>query len=175
MVQATAKIKGLDDAMRALRAAFPKDPKKQARMVNGAIGASSRKSFLPIAKQLALRGDSSGALSESLVVRAMGRRKRRGRVGGMEIVPLRSSVKAMALYIAHYYTKRGKNPSGNVVIDGIRHGHLVEFGTLHTQAMPYLWPAAAIGNVEYRGLFALALKKRIESAVRIEAKKAGKK
>jgi hypothetical protein len=174
-MQATARIRGLDGALKSLQAAFPNNPKQQQRIVNGAMGGSARKSFLPIAKQLAKRGDSSGALSEALAVRAMGRRKRRGRVGGMEVVPVRNSTKAMALYISHYFTERGKNPSGTVLIDGIRHGHLVEFGTAHSAAYPYLWPAAVSGSTEYRALFANELKKRIEGAVRRAAKKRAKK
>jgi hypothetical protein len=179
-----AKIRGLDDALRTLEAAFPNDPKKQQRMVHGAMGASSRKSFLPIAKQLALRGDSSGALSESLKVRVQPKRKRIGKAGGMEIVPVRYNKKAMALYIQHYFTGRGKNPTGSVVIDGIRHGHLVEFGhdlvrggrvIGHVAAQPYLWPAARAGSGKYRAMFADELKKRIESTVRREAKKRANK
>ena len=174
MVQATAKIKGLDDAMRSLQAAFPKDARQQQRIINGAMGASARKSFLPIAKQLALQGDSSGALSESLAVRAMGRRKRAGRVGGMEVVPVRSSRKAMALYIAHHFTKNGLTPSASIIVNGIRHGHLVEFGGGHNTAKSFLW-ASTIATSMYTRLFAKEMKKRIESAVRRKAKKAGKK
>ena len=106
-MQGTAKIKGLDSALKAMQAAFPKDRKQQQRIINGAMGAAARKSFLPIAKQLSKQGDASGALSEALAVRAMGKKKRAGRVGGMEVVPVRSNKKALALYIAYHYTRRG--------------------------------------------------------------------
>ena len=178
-MEGKADIVGLKDAMRTLQAVFPDDYKKQSRLVNGAMGGSARKSFLPIAKQLALRGDGSGALSESLAVRAQKANKRKGKAGGMEVVPVRYSLKAMAKYISHYYTSRGKNmPLGG--IDGIRHGHLVEFGFVHKKsgqhvpARPYLWPST-VAIPKYRDMFASELKKRIAATVKREAKKRAKK
>jgi hypothetical protein len=174
-MEVSAKIEGLDQAMKALQAAFPNNHKKQASILNGAMGASARKSFLPIARQMAKNGDSSGALSESLKVRAMPARTRRarGKAGGMQLMPVRYNVKAMAIYLNYYYTSQGKNPPLGG-IDGIRHGHLVEFGTKNITASPFLWPAAASGTTPYRAMFAKALGKRIASAVKREAKKAKK-
>lgn len=174
MVQATATIKGLDAAMRALRESFPKDPRQQQRIVHGAMGAAARKSFLPLAKQLALRGDESGALSESLGVRVQSKRKRQGKAGGMEVVPVRSSRKAMAMYIAHYYTRLGRTPPASIIVNGIQHGHLVEFGGGNNPANSFLW-ASTVATPSYTRLFAGFLKKRIESAVRRKAKKARRK
>lgn len=175
-MEGTVELRGLEDALRALQAAFPNDTKQQQRMVHGAMGGSARKSLLPIAKNLAKRGDSSGSLSEALGVRTQPARKRRGKAGGMEIVPVRHNKKAMALYVQHYYTQRGKAVPAGIFASGIRHGHLVEFGFTHRSgahipAYPYLWPAARSGSQEYRNLFAGELKKRIESAVRRAAKK----
>lgn len=174
-MEGSAKIEGLDEAMKALQAAFPDNYKKQSQMINGAMGSSARKSILPIAKQLALVGDGSGALSESLKVRAQKARKRKDKAGGMEVVPVRHDRKAMALYISHYYTQMGLIPPARLVTDGIRHGHLVEFGSVKESARAFLWPAGKAGQMVYTSLFASELRKRIESAVRREAKKAGKK
>lgn len=174
------ELRGLDDAMRALQAAFPDNPKRQQQLVHGAMGGSARKSMLPIAKQLAKRGDSSGALSESLAVRVQPKRKRHGKAGGMEITPVRHNKKAIALYIEHYFTSQGKTAPLGIVASGIRHGHLVEFGHNlkrngrvigHVSAQPYLWPAGLAGSADYRNLFAGELKKRIESAVKRAARK----
>lgn len=174
-MEATAKIKGLDEAMKAMQAAFPDDYKQQSRLVNGAMGGSARKSILPISKQLAMVGDGSGALSESLKVRAQKAKKQKGKAGGMEVVPVRHDKKALALYISHYFTSLGRNAPANIISTGIRHGHLVEFGTVKKSARPFLWPSAVSGKATYVSLFAGELKKRMESAVKRAAKKAGKK
>jgi len=172
-MEGKVKLIGLEDAMKALQAAFPDNYKKQSQIVNGAMGGSARKSFLPIAKQLAKRGDSSGALSESLGVRAQKASNRKGKAGGMEVVPVRSNRKAMAMYIKHYYTDRGLNAPFAMIASGVRHGHLVEFGTAHSAAFPFLWPATT-ATPEYKALFAGELQKRIESNVRRVAKRAKK-
>jgi len=177
-MQATAKIEGLREAQAAMQAAFPDDYRQQQRIINGAMGGAARKSLLKVAKELAKDGDSSGALSESLAVRAQKARRRKGKAGGMEIVPVRYSPKAMALYIAHYYTSKGRNaPLGG--IDGIRHGHLVEFGFVHkksgqqVKASPFLWPST-VASPKYRALFAGEMKKRIAAAVKRAARKRAK-
>lgn len=166
----TGKVEGVENFARALQAAFPESPKIQAQIINGAMGESARRSILPIAKQLAKRGDSSGALSQALKVRAQKAKRRRGKAGGMQILPFRFDTKAMAMYILYYFTRLGKNaPLFGIV--GIRHGHLVEFGTKNTPAHPFLWPAAKAGTPRYRAEFAKIFKKRLEARVRREAKK----
>jgi len=176
----SAKMDGLEGAMKALEAAFPYDYKIQSQMINGAMGGAARKSILPIAKQMAKTGDGSGSLSEAMGVRAQKARRRKGKAGGMQVLPVRFNKKAIAMYIQHYYTSRGKNPPANILSSGIRHGHLVEFGTVAgkkhaaTAAKPFLWPAAAAGKTKYISLFAKELKKRIESRVKREAKKRAK-
>jgi hypothetical protein len=168
-MKGSVELKGLEDALRTMERAFPNDAKIQQQLLHGAMGGSARKSLLPFAKQLAQRGDSSGSLSEALKVRVRPKRRRSGVAGGMEITPVRYDKKAIAKYIQHYYAAKGKNiPLGG--IDGIRHGHLVEFGTKHHPAYPFLWPATGMSK-QYRQLFAGELKKRIESRVRREARK----
>ena len=171
----SAKMDGLEGAMKALEAAFPYDYKIQSQMINGAMGGAARKSILPIAKQMAKTGDGSGSLSEAMGVRAQKARRRKGKAGGMQVLPVRFNKKAIAMYIQHYYTSRGKNPPANILSSGIRHGHLVEFGTAKQAAKAFLWPAAETGFSKYKSLFTKELKKRIESRVKREAKKRAKK
>lgn len=174
-MQGSVDMKGLKDSIKALRAAFPEDQKERRRILNRAIGSSARKHLLPIAKQMAKTSDGSGALSESLGVRAMSRRWNRehGRVragdkrmreAGMVIVPVRGNRKALAMYIDHYYTKRGKNPPASILLSGIRHGHLIEFGSLNNEARPFLWPATS-NTPAYTNQFAQDIKKYIKMAV----------
>lgn len=176
-MEGVAKIKGLDDAMAAMRAAFPNNPEQQRRLLNQAMSGSARKSIIPVAKQLAYQGDSSGALSEAIAPRAMSksRARRRGKTAAVEITPVRTNRKAIALYINHYYTQRGQTPSANIVTSGIRHGHLVEFGTRHNAAQPFLWPAATSQQGKYVNSFSVFLRKRTEAAVRRRAKRRSKK
>jgi len=173
MVQATAEMQGLQSALKAMRAAFPKDAKKQKQILNGAMRASANKSILPTAKLLAKQGDGSGALSEALGIRNMNARtlRKNGVPAGIQVVPVRANMKAMALYVAHYYTSRGKTPPPGILTSGIRHGHLVEFGSAHNTASPFLWPAASAGKPSYIRGFAGEMKNKTESAVRRARKK----
>lgn len=174
-MEGTAKIEGLEAAMKSMQTAFPDNIKQQARIVNGAMGGAARKSILPIAKQLALNGDGSGALSDSLGVRAQKARSRKGKAGGMMVVPVRSDKKALAKYIDFYFTAQGKTPPADIVTQGIRHGHLIEFGTSKISSRAYLWPAAQSGLSMYINLFAGEMRKRTEAAVKREAKKKAKR
>ena len=133
----------------------------------------AERSILPIAKSLALTGDSSGALSESIGVRFQPLRNLRakGVTAGVQVVPIRHNVRAIAMYIQHYYTNRGKTASINVVASGIRHGHLVEFGTVRTAAKPFLWPAAQSGISGFTNKFSKILEKRTEAAVKRRARR----
>jgi hypothetical protein len=167
------RVVGLEDALKAMSEAFPSNPREQRRILNGAMGASARRNILPEAKGMALAGDGSGALSESLGVRGMSQRKIRQKqsVAGVEVVPVRSNRKALAMYIAHYYTAQGRTPPASMVVSGIRHGHLVEFGSVNNAASPFLWPAAAHGKPGYVNDVAADLKKKTEAAVRRAAKR----
>ena len=168
---------GLKDAMAAMAAAFPKDPKKQKTLLVGAMRMAASKTILPSAKRRALSSDGSGALSESLGIRTQTMSKMRSKraAAGIEIVPVRSNRKAIALYINHYYTQRGKAAPATIVTSGILHGHLVEFGTRHSAAQPFLWPAAQSRTKSYVKRFAKDLGKKIEAAVRLRAKRRAKK
>lgn len=166
-MEISVDLKGVDEAIDAMMAAFPKDPAKQRTLVNGAMRVSARKNMLPKAKQLALMGDGSGALSEALAIRSQAKRKikSKGAAAGVEIVPVRHNRKALAMYINHYYTSKGKNAPASIVSSGIRHGHLVEFGSVNNNARPFLWPAAQAGQASYIASVGKELEKATERAV----------
>ena len=172
-MEAGARVEGLDAALKAMQAAFPRDAKKQKQILNSSMRASANKAILPAAKRNALQGDGSGALSEALGIRNTKARKLRqsGVPAGVEIVPVRANMKAMALYIAHYYTAQGRTPPAGILSSGIRHGHLVEFGSVNNSAQPFLWPAASSGHGAYVRGFAAEMQKKTEAAVRREARK----
>lgn len=159
--------------MKAMLAAFPKDERRQRGILNASMRSASKDTILADAKQRALRGDGSGALSESLGIRATSKRKLKMRmaVAGVEIVPVRTNMKAMALYIQHYYTAQGRTAPAKMLTSGIRHGHLVEFGSVNNPAYPFLWPAAQAGQSAYTNRFAADLTKKTEAAVKREAAK----
>lgn len=176
-MEPSVDIKGLEEVLKTLEKSFPQDQKKQAQIVGAAIASSARKTILPLAKSLAKRPGSSGALSESLNIRSTPARELRAkrRAAGRRITPVRYDPKAISKYIAHYYTNRGKTPPLGG-IDGIRHGHLVEFGFTHksgkrVDARPFLWNSARAKTPEYRNLFAGELKRVIERRVKAAARK----
>lgn len=166
------KIHGLEEAVNAMEAAFPKDTNKQRSLVNQGLRASAKETILNEAKSRAYSGDSSGALAESLGIRNIPKRRLKARrVAGVYIAPIRFNTKAMKMY-ADYYRKNSN--SLRKVVDGIRHGHLVEFGTRHSAANPFLWPAAQSKAQAYLYNVAENIKKKTQAAVKRAAKKAKK-
>ena len=172
-MEGKVKIKGLKEAMTAMRAAFPDNPEQQRRLLNTTISGAARDTILPMAKSLADQGDGSGALSEALAPRAVSksRARLRGKTASVQITPVRANRKATALYINHYYTRHGRSPKTDIVTSGIRHGHLIEFGTVKQAARPFLWPAARSRKGAYINVFAKVLRKKTEAAVRRKRKK----
>lgn len=166
-MQFSVELKGIDEAIDAMIAAFPSEPAKQRTLVNGAMRVSARKHMLPTAKQRALLGDGSGALSEALAIRSQAKRKIRskGIAAGVELVPVRHNRKALAMYINHYYTSQGLTAPAGLLVSGIRHGHLVEFGSVNNNARPFLWPAAQGGQAGYVMDVGKELAKATERAV----------
>lgn len=170
-IEFTGKVHGVKSVMKTLRAAFPKNAEQQRRLLNQAMSGSARGSILPIAKALALIGDGSGALSESLAPRAVSKSRamRKGAAASVQITPVRYNKKAMAMYSAFYF---GRGTHVTRLAEGIRHGHLVEFGTKHSAAYPFLYPALKSGRAGYINIFAETLEKKIAAAVKRKAKKA---
>lgn len=167
-MQGNVDIKGLDGALKAMQAAFPKDPKKQRGVLNTAMRTAARKNIVPTAKELAKRGDGSGALSESIAVRNQSKKRlaAKGMVAGVEVVPVRFNRKAIALYVQHYYIDKGITPPANIVTSGIRHGHLVEFGSVNNTPRPFLLPAGRAGQTGYINAVGGELEKAIERRVK---------
>jgi hypothetical protein len=169
----SARVQGLDSAMEAMAAAFPADAKVQRQILTGAMRRSAAQTILKDAKQRALESDGSGALSEALGIRNRSRRaiKTARTVAGVEITPIRSNLKAMAMYINHYYTARGRTPKSGMLLSGIRHGHLVEFGSVNNTPRPFLWPAAQSSMAPYMQRLAAEMRHQIDQRVRRAASK----
>jgi hypothetical protein len=171
-VELSAKVEGLDAAMRALLATFPADAKKQKQVLTNAMKSSARATMLAGVKSRALRGPTgiqkSGALSESIGVRSMSRRKIMTRrvVAGVEIAPIRSNLKAMAMYINHYYSQKGRTPKPGMLLSGIRHGHLIEFGTVKHGPQPFLHDGVRSGLAPFMQRLAAEMRAQMERNVR---------
>jgi hypothetical protein len=173
VIDGSVEVRGLKNAIKAMNSAFPKNPKQKMRLLNSAMGAAAAPTILATAKQLAMQGDGSGALSESLGIRSTGLRKtlKRGKAASVEIVPIRDNKKAMRMYVDYYYTKRGKIPHIGILNSGIRHGHLVEWGFRHVSgvdvpARSFLRAAVQARYKGYKSRFAKNLRKKTEAAVR---------
>jgi len=168
----TARVSGLEDAMKAMQAAFPNEPRKQQQILHRSIGSAARKEILPTSKQLAQIGDASGALSQALAVRALPAKQRRKRntAASMVITPVRSDRKALSRYINHYYTQNGINPPASLFVRGIMHGHLIEFGSVNNPAKSFLWAAGQSNFNNYVDRFGTELRRITEQAVKKAAK-----
>lgn len=170
------KVEGLDAAMEALRATFPADHKVQRQILNTAMGKSARATMLAEVKQRALTGPTgvqrSGALSESIGVRNQSRRKvmTKRAVAGVEIAPIRSNLKAMARYIDYYYTRQGRTPRIGMLNSGIRHGHLIEWGTVKHGPAPFLFPGVNNNLAPFLQRLAADMRRTMEQRVRRKAR-----
>lgn len=172
-MEMTLKIEGLDEAMKALQAAFPKDPKRQRSLLNQAMSQSAKQTIVPVAKSLALQGDGSGSLSEAIKPRAVsaGRSRAAGVPARVQVTPVRMDRKAIAMYIDYYYNRVGRAAPSKMVTSGIRHGHLVEFGHRarngeFVSAQPFMGPALDSAGRAYIRRFASNLERKVEAAVR---------
>jgi len=170
-----ARISGLKDVERALEAAFPRDPRKQRSVLTSGMRRGAR-TMLVDAKLRALRGDSSGALSESLAIRSVSNRAQRqikdaGQVtAALQIASVRGMKRAIAKYNAFY----------NKNVKSIRHAHLVEFGhgtrgDTRVGPRPFLWPAVQANSSLYVNLLSQNIRKAIDLAVKRAAKKRAKR
>lgn len=177
-MELSIKVHGLKDVTESIAAAFPKDLKQQRSILNSAMRASAKKDVVPIVKRLALQGDESGALSESIAVRTMplGKSLARGFPATVYITPVRGNLKALGMYIAHYYTSRGEKVPPKVATSGIRHGHLIEFGWDQVNGVSQP-PRSFLGLGVQLGFSALyrsfrdQMGKKLEAAVRRRARK----
>ncbi len=178
MVDMTVKIEGLDEAVAAMQAAFPTDAKQQRRLLNSAMSGAARPTIIKTAKELALIGDGSGALSQAIKPRAvsLSRSRAEGVPARVQITPVRGDRKAIAMYIDHYYNRKGLAAPAHIVTSGIRHGHLIEYGHVakgggFVAARPFLWPALKSQASAYISRFAKTLEKKVAAAVRRRRRK----
>ena len=88
MVAPTAKIEGLDDAMKAMAAAFPKQNKQQASLLNAAMKSAAVQTIVVGAKLYAAASDGSGALAAA---QESDDSAKRGRRSGCAATPQRQS------------------------------------------------------------------------------------
>lgn len=169
------KIRGLEDTIKAMKAAFPSEPEAQRRLVNATMRRSASQTFVKDAKSRAMALGGSGALADSIGMRTMPRGQiiSSGKIAGVYIAPLRHKPSAIRRYIGHYFQS---SAPGSVIVNGIRYGHLVEFGHVardgsHVAARPFMGPAIDSQFNAYRTRFAADLGKKVEAAVRRKAKK----
>lgn len=174
-MEGQAKILGLEDTIKAMKAAFPEAPEQQRRLLNATMRRSATMTFVLDAKQRAMSLGGSGALADSIGIRTMprGQLVSSRKVAGVYIAPLRHKPSAIRRYIGHYYATSAPN---TVVVNGIRYGHLVEFGHVardgsHVAAKPFMGPAIDSQFNAYRGRFASDLGKKVEAAVKRKARK----
>lgn len=168
----SVRIEGLEDAIKTMQAAFPADPEVQRKILNGAMRRSATQTMLAQIKARAAESDRSGALSESIGIRNRSRRsiKTARTIGALEITPIRSNLKAMAMYINYYYTAKGKTPPAGIILSGIRHGHLVEFGSINNTPRSFLWDPARANMAPYMQRLAIEMRHQIASNVRRASK-----
>jgi len=109
---------------------------------------------------------TSGALAESIKIKANRKGRRGGMVSRVWILPVRTDNKAIARYLSHY----GKGLDGKRIKQGIRHGHLVEFGfrvgNRQVGARPFLQPAFDQTWRKSVSVFKETLAKRTEARIK---------
>ena len=172
------KVEGLQDVLKAVENIFPKDDTAARAILNQGMGASMRKHMLPMAKQLAASTNKSGALAESLAVRAIQKRHLNDLPATanacVRLTPVMANRKAAALYINYYYLSKGKIPPDSIWTSGIRHGHLVEFGSVNNTPKPYILPSVRAGRAKFEKDWANFMWKKTKARVKRFVKKAKK-
>jgi hypothetical protein len=127
---------GFDEAAKAIERSFPKTSKQRSVMQLAMRDAGRQTALVDAALRAAALG-GSGSLGQALTMRNRSLRAiQSARVfSGVELVVKRHMKRAIKTYEAHYGVK---------VKDGIRHGHLVEFGvpSRGIPARSFLWAAS---------------------------------
>lgn len=171
-MEGSFKVEGLDKVMENLVNAFPREPEEQRKVLNSGMRKSSTQTIVREAKARAAALGGSGALAEAIGVRAKSKRRvmTSRAVAGVEITPIRHNAKAIAMYANYYYIRQGKPVPTRVILSGIRHGHLVEFGTVRTAAKPFLWQAATSQLSPFMRRLAEDMERTIRSRLKRRAK-----
>lgn len=147
--------------------------KAQGQVLERTLKKAS-KPIRDLARQKVVR--RSGALAAAMSTWGGGARGRRQFGASVHIGPRRSNNRAMAKYASYYPGTWTPQRLAN----GIRHGHLVEFGhaTKDGQrkgARPFMRPAMDAGRPSFVGAFRNILRQEINDAVAKARAKAGGK
>jgi len=158
MTDIELKVDGLKELNRKLEQFTVKTQKS---MITSALRAAA-KPIQAAAKQNAqrTRHPSSGALSQSIGIKAK-RLRGSAAVSSLWVAPIRTDKSAVSQYAGFY-----GGASVSSVNAGIRHGHLVELGTKHSAARPWLRPALDQNKDRAVSIFKTTLAKRIDREVR---------
>lgn len=140
MARELVRVEGLKQLEDKLIRLLP--AKTGKRVIERALVVAS-KPMVKLAKDFAKKGDTSGALSIAIgPLRGSKASTRQGRKAGTIFIgPRRSNRRAMAVYVDFYFNRTGRSISPAEFQDGIRHGHLIEFGTKRQAKQPFLRPA----------------------------------
>lgn len=152
----SVKVTGVADVVRAFEKVLPIRAQRNATL------RTMTKAAQPIVQGAKARAPSrSGALAMSIGLRneSASKSKKGNRFARKLLGPIRKDRKAIVAYHS-YYHKRGV--SAQQIQAGIRHGHLVEFGTKKMPRHPFLRPAADAGFPGYVREFAGILRRELE-------------
>lgn len=159
-------VKGLQELRRTMEEKLPKQV--QSNVMAAALKEAGRP-MKNAAKANARRG-RSGALAQAITFWNEKKkvRDKKGKFARVHLGPKRSLRGAIKKYYAYYGRK---NVSIAALKNGIRHGHLVEFGTSKMAARPFLRPAQAAHDKKLIQVFGRILGEKIEKAAEKEAQK----
>ena len=161
-IETNVTVTGLKELEKKLLRDVP--AKAQGRVMARALKRSARP-LVRVAKSLAYRGDSSGALS--LAITQWTERKsltlKRGYFVTVYAGPKRNNKRVLARYYKFYK----RRPTSAQISGGVRHGHLVEFGARGLPKHPFMAPALSSQGKAVIGRFGKILGEEIEK----EAKK----
>jgi hypothetical protein len=166
------KVEGLRHVTDVLINKIP--AKARGNVVSGAL----RRAFKPMVLDAKVgaaqsKHKSSGALAQSIRIWRVSRRRRgnpKKTFMRMEIGPKRSDKRALGRYYSFYGVKE---VTASRLVNGIRHGHLIEYGApgRNVKKRPFLRPAFARhgrGSIE-------RFRKELKVAIEREARRLGRK
>jgi len=149
------KVLGLKELEDKLVRTIP--AKAQTKVLRRALRIASRP-MLNSARSKARRGKSN-SLAIAMSVWNVRQGQRRRTAASIEVGPRRNNKRAL---VAYYNFYKGKTPTPQQLINGIRHGHLVEWGTKGTPAHPFMRPAMDAHGQEVIRNFGRILGREIE-------------
>lgn len=170
-MKVTVEITGLRELRETLTRSLP------AKVQRKAVASALRNAAQPMVKAAKASYRALGGSGSLAVATGVWRNRKAERKGSaltfasIEVGPRRSNRRALATYYAHY---RGRTPTPHQLSLGIRHGHLVEWGTTHSAArriMTRVFDTHARAAVErFGGELARAIEKEAERRGRLTAR-----